>query len=209
MNNLRLVEHPLIQHKLTKMREIDTGSKEFRELAKEISMLLCFEATRNLSLENVNIITPIAECISPVLAGKKLAAVCVLRSGLTMIDGVLNLIPAAKIGHIGIYRDPDTLSPIQYYCKLPPDISERDVLLLDPMIATGTSTSAAVQFIKNYGAERIHVLSIVASMEGMKLLCNSHPDIDIVCAALDESLTDYAFINPGLGDFGDRAFGTK
>ncbi len=209
MKNLRLIDHPLIQHKLTRMREASTGSKEFRELTKEISMLLCYEATRNLDVENVEISTPITTCDSPVLSGKKLAAVCVLRSGIIMLDGIIKLIPAAKVGHLGVYRDSETLSPVEYYCKLPSDISERDVLILDPLIATGSSISSAVQFIKNYGAKSIHVISIVSSIEGMKTLCDDHPDIDVVCAALDDALTDYAFVDPGLGDFGDRAFGTK
>ena len=209
MKNLRLIDHPLLQHKLTRMREANTGSKEFRELAREISMLLCYEATRDLELEDINISTPIKDCSSPVLSGKKLAAVCVLRSGIIMLDGIIKLIPGARVGHLGVYRDQDTMSPVEYYCKLPPDISERDVLILDPLIATGTSISSAVQFIKNYGAKSIHVLTILSSREGMQTLCDDHPDIDIVCAAIDDTLNEDAFVSPGLGDFGDRAFGTK
>jgi len=209
MKNLRLIDHPLIQHKLTRMREANTGSKEFRELTKEISTLLCYEATRNLELEEIEITTPITTCKAPILSGKKLAAVCILRSGIIMLDGVVKLDPAVKVGHLGVYRDPETMSPVEYYCKLPKDISERDVLILDPVIATGSSISSAVSFIKSYGAKNIHVLSIISSKDGMEALCEEHPDIDIICAAIDDNLTDYGFVEPGVGDFGDRAFGTK
>jgi len=206
---VNVTNHPLIQHKISIMRKVETGSKEFRELASEISMLMCYEVTRDLPLEEVDIETPVAMTKGKMLAGKKMAVIPILRAGLGMVDGIVNLIPAVKIGHIGLYRDPETLNPVEYYCKLPSDISERDVLLVDPMLATGGSASAAIQFLKNYGVKNIKSVHLIAAPEGVEKLNEDHPDVEVYCAALDEKLNDHGYIVPGLGDAGDRIFGTK
>lgn len=206
---VNVTNHPLIQHKISIMRKEETGSKEFRELASEISMLMCYEVTRDLPLEEVDIKTPVAMTKGKMLAGKKLAVIPILRAGLGMVDGIVNLIPAIKIGHIGLYRDPETLNPVEYYCKLPSDISERDVLLVDPMLATGGSASAAIQFLKNYGVKNIKSVHLIAAPEGVERLNEDHPDVEVYCAALDEKLNEHGYIVPGLGDAGDRIFGTK
>ena len=206
---VNVTNHPLIQHKISIMRNVKTGSKEFRELASEISMLMCYEVTRDLPLEEVEIQTPVAKTKGKMLAGKKMAVIPILRAGLGMVDGIVNLIPAIKIGHIGLYRDPETLNPVEYYCKLPSDISDREVLLVDPMLATGGSASAAIQFLKNYGVKNIKSVHLIAAPEGVERLNEDHPDVEVYCAALDEKLNDHGYIIPGLGDAGDRIFGTK
>ncbi|HOQ16740.1 MAG TPA: uracil phosphoribosyltransferase [Defluviitaleaceae bacterium] len=209
MGQLHVMEHPLIQHKISMLRDKNTGSKEFRELVEEISMLMCYEATRDLPLEEVEVETPVAKAKAKVLSGKKLGIVPILRAGLGMVDGMLNLIPAAKVGHIGLYRDPETLQPVEYYCKLPYDSPTRDIFVLDPMLATGGSASAAIQFIKDKGVQRIRFLCLIAAPEGVERLMKDHPDVDIYVAVLDERLNDHGYIVPGLGDAGDRLFGTK
>ena len=209
MATVHEMDHPLIKHKLSLMRDKTTGVKEFREAAREIAMLMCYEATRDLPLEEVEIKTPITTAKFKTIAGKKLAIVPVLRAGLGMVDGILTLIPSAKVGHIGLYRDPDTLEPVEYYCKMPHDIAEREVIILDPMLATGGSASAAIQFIKNYEVKNIKLMNIIAAPEGIQRVHHDHPDVDIYCAALDEKLNDHGYIVPGLGDAGDRIFGTK
>ena len=203
------MDHPLLQHKLSILRDENTGVKDFREVVSEIATLMCYEATRNLPLEEVEIKTPITTAKFKTIAGKKLAIVPVLRAGLGMVDGILTLIPSAKVGHIGLYRDPDTLEPVEYYCKMPNDIAERDVIVLDPMLATGGSASAAIQFIKNYEVKHIKLMNIIAAPEGVERIRKDHPDVAIYCAALDEKLNDHGYIVPGLGDAGDRIFGTK
>ncbi|MBB6215623.1 uracil phosphoribosyltransferase [Anaerosolibacter carboniphilus] len=209
MKNVFVMDHPLIQHKLTLIRDKETGSKEFREAIKEIAMLMGYEATRNLPLQEIEIETPICKTKTKVLAGRKLGIVPILRAGLGMVDGMLNLIPAAKVGHIGLYRDPETLEPVEYYCKLPADVHERDLIVLDPMLATGGSAKAAIQFIKDRGATSIKFMCLIASPEGIKVISEAHPDVEIYVAAVDEKLNDHAYIVPGLGDAGDRLFGTK
>ena len=206
---VHIFDHPLIQHKLAILRDERTGVKEFREIVSEIATLMCYEATRDLPTEEVTIKTPVATGTFRTLAGKKLAIVPVLRAGLGMVDGILTLIPSAKVGHIGLYRDPDTLEPVEYYCKMPTDISERDVIILDPMLATGGSASAAIQFIKNYDVKHIKLMNIIAAPEGVERVRKDHPDVEIYCAALDEKLNEHGYIVPGLGDAGDRIFGTK
>ena len=203
------MDHPLLQHKLSILRDENTGVKDFREVVSEIATLMCYEATRDLPLEEVEIKTPITTAKFKTIAGKKLAIVPVLRAGLGMVDGILTLIPSAKVGHIGLYRDPDTLEPVEYYCKMPNDIAEREVIILDPMLATGGSASAAIQFIKNYEVKNIKLMNIIAAPEGIQRVQHDHPDVDIYCAALDEKLNDHGYIVPGLGDAGDRIFGTK
>ena len=203
------MDHPLLQHKLSILRDENTGVKDFREVVSEIATLMCYEATRDLPLEEVEIKTPITTAKFKTIAGKKLAMVPVLRAGLGMVDGILTLIPSAKVGHIGLYRDPDTLEPVEYYCKMPNDIAEREVIILDPMLATGGSASAAIQFIKNYEVKNIKLMNIIAAPEGIQRVHHDHPDVDIYCAALDEKLNDHGYIVPGLGDAGDRIFGTK
>jgi uracil phosphoribosyltransferase len=203
------LDHPLLQHKLSILRDENTGVKDFREVVSEIATLMCYEATRDLPLEEVEIKTPITTAKFKTIAGKKLAIVPVLRAGLGMVDGILTLIPSAKVGHIGLYRDPDTLEPVEYYCKMPNDIAEREVIILDPMLATGGSASAAIQFIKNYEVKNIKLMNIIAAPEGIQRVHHDHPDVDIYCAALDEKLNDHGYIVPGLGDAGDRIFGTK
>ena len=203
------MDHPLLQHKLSILRDENTGVKDFREVVSEIATLMCYEATRDLPLEEVEIKTPITTAKFKTIAGKKLAIVPVLRAGLGMVDGILTLIPSARVGHIGLYRDPDTLEPVEYYCKMPNDIAEREVIILDPMLATGGSASAAIQFIKNYEVKNIKLMNIIAAPEGIQRVHHDHPDVDIYCAALDEKLNDHGYIVPGLGDAGDRIFGTK
>ena len=209
MEKVHILDHPLLQHKLSILRDERTGVKDFREVVSEIATLMCYEATRDLPLEEVEIKTPITTARFKMIAGKKLAIVPVLRAGLGMVDGILTLIPSVKVGHIGLYRDPDTLEPVEYYCKMPNDIAERDVIILDPMLATGGSASAAIQFIKNYEVKHIKLMNIIAAPEGIERVHHDHPDVDIYCAALDEKLNDHGYIVPGLGDAGDRIFGTK
>ena len=209
MSVVEIVEHPLIQHKISLMRDRRTGTKEFRDLVSEIATLLCYEATRDLPLEEVEVETPIALARTKVLAGRKLALVPILRAGLGMVDGMLNLIPAAKVGHIGLYRNEETLQPVEYYCKLPNDIAEREVIVLDPTLATGGSAADAISLIKQRGARHIKFIGLIAAPEGLKALHAAHPDVDIYVGALDEKLNDQGYIVPGLGDAGDRIFGTK
>ena len=207
--NVCVFDHPLIQHKLTILRNKDTGTKEFRELISEIATLMCYEATRDLPLMDVKVETPLAIADAKVIAGKTLAFVPILRAGLGMVDGVLQLVPAAKIGHIGLYRDPDTKEPVEYYCKLPADIPERDVFVLDPMLATGGSAIDAVDKIKARNPKSIKFMCILAAPEGVEALTKAHPDIEVYCAGLDSHLNEHCYIIPGLGDAGDRIFGTK
>ena len=209
MGTVHVLEHPLIQHKLAILRNKDTGVKEFRELVSEISGLMCYEATRNLPTEEVLVETPVATAKCKVLAGKKLAIVPVLRAGLGMVDAMVDLIPSAKIGHIGLYRDPETHLPVEYYCKLPEDVDKREVFLVDPMLATGGSAVAAIDFLKKRGCKNIIMMNIIGCPEGVATVQKAHPDVDIYIAALDEKLNDHAYIIPGLGDAGDRIFGTK
>lgn len=209
MSKVIVMDHPLIQHKIGWIRRADTGSKDFRTLISEIAMLMCYESTRNLKLQDVKIKTPICETTVKELAGKKLAVVPILRAGLGMVEGMLAMIPAAKVGHIGLYRDPETLEPVEYYCKLPSDCDEREVYVVDPMLATGGSCVAAIQMLKEKGVKNIHFMCIIASPEGVERLQKEHPDVDIYIAALDEKLNDHGYIVPGLGDAGDRIFGTK
>ncbi|ONI40526.1 uracil phosphoribosyltransferase [Candidatus Epulonipiscium fishelsonii] len=209
MSKVFIMDHPLIQHKVSHLRSVETGSKEFRELTREISQLMCFESTRDLPLENYEIETPIGPTIGRRISGKTLSIVPILRAGLGMVDGILDLVPTAKVGHIGLYRDPKTLEPVEYYCKLPDSIQHRKFYVLDPMLATGGSAVAAIQFVKDRGAKDICFLCIIAAPEGLKKLQNAHPDIEIYIAALDERLNDHGYIVPGLGDAGDRLFGTK
>ena len=206
---LQIVNHPLIQHKLTLLRDKHTGSKEFRELVGEIAMLMCYEATRDLPLKEVEVETPVSVARTKVIAGRKLAFVPILRAGLGMVDGVLNLLPAARVGHIGLYRDPETLKPVEYYCKLPGDIPERDVIVLDPMLATGGSAIDAVTQIKKRNPRSIKFMCIISAPEGVKAFCEAHPDVPVYTASLDEKLNEHSYIVPGLGDAGDRIFGTK
>ncbi len=209
MSKVTVMDHPLIVHKMSLIRDKQTGSKEFRELVKEISMLMCYEATRDLKLKEVEIETPICTAKTKVISGKTLALIPILRAGLGMVDGMLNLIPSAKVGHIGLYRDPDTFKPVEYYCKLPVDIELRDIIVLDPMLATGGSASAAITFLKERGCSNIKLMCLCAAPEGIEVLQKDHPDVDIYCAAVDEKLNDHKYIVPGLGDAGDRIFGTK
>ncbi|MCL2580419.1 MAG: uracil phosphoribosyltransferase [Oscillospiraceae bacterium] len=204
-----IFDHPLIQHKLTFVRDKNTDTKEFRELISEIAALMCYEATRDLPLMDTEVTTPVGPAKTKILAGKKLAIVPILRAGLGMVDGILRMIPAARVGHIGLYRDHETHLPVEYYCKLPSDISERDVFVLDPMLATGGSAVDAITMIKEKGAKNIYYLCIIAAPEGLEMLGKAHPDVQVYCAALDEKLNENKYIVPGLGDAGDRIFGTK
>jgi len=204
-----IMDHPLIQHKITLLRDKNTGSKEFRELISEVTMLMCYEATRDLPLKQVEIETPIAVTKANVISGRKLAFVPILRAGIGMVDGILTLVPAAKVGHIGLYRDPDTHTPVEYYCKLPSDIDEREVIVLDPMLATGGSAVDAISQLKSRGVKNIKFMCIIAAPEGMEALMAAHPDVQIYCGALDGHLNEDKYIVPGLGDAGDRIFGTK
>ncbi len=209
MANVYVLNHPLIQHKLAVLRNKDTSVKEFRELVNEISGLMCYEATRNLPTVEVEVETPVATAKCRMLAGKKLAIVPILRAGLGMVDAMIDLIPSAKIGHIGLYRDPETHKPVEYYCKLPEDIENREVFVVDPMLATGGSAVAAIDFLKARGCRKITMMNIIGCPEGVKAVRDAHPDVEMFIAALDEKLNDHAYIIPGLGDAGDRIFGTK
>lgn len=209
MSKVKVMDHPLIQHKIGWVRREELGSKEFRKLISEIAMLECYEATRDLELCDVTIQTPICETTVKELKGKKLAVVPILRAGLGMVDGMLAMIPAAKVGHIGLYRDPETLEPVEYYCKLPEDCGEREVFVVDPMLATGGSSVAAIQMLKEKGVQKIHFLCVIAAPEGVERMKEAHPDVDIYIGALDERLNEHGYIVPGLGDAGDRIFGTR
>lgn len=209
MAKLHVFDHPLIQHKLSFIRHKDTGSKEFRELVEEVAMLMAYEATRDLPLKDIEVETPITTAQCKMLAGKKLGVVPILRAGLGMVGGILNLIPTAKVGHIGLYRDPETLQPVEYYCKLPGDAEEREFIVVDPMLATGGSAVAAISFMKKRGINHIRLMCLIASPKGIKAVQDNHPDVDIYVAAVDPELNDHAYIVPGLGDAGDRLFGTK
>ncbi len=209
MSVVKVMDHPLIQHKIGIIRRTETGSKDFRQMISEIAMLMCYEATRELKLEDVEIETPICKTTVKQLQGKKLAVVPILRAGLGMVEGMLNIIPAAKVGHIGLYRDPETLNPVEYFCKLPADCSEREVYVVDPMLATGGSATAAIQMLKEKGVRNIHFMCIIAAPEGIAKMQEVHPDVDIYIGAKDEHLNDHGYIVPGLGDAGDRIFGTK
>jgi uracil phosphoribosyltransferase len=209
VGRLYILDHPLIHHKLSLMRGIETGPKEFRELLEEISMLMAYEVTRDFQLEEIEIETPITKMKTKVLSGRKVGIVPILRAGLGMVDGILNLIPAARVGHIGLYRDPNTLAPVEYYCKLPNDAQERALIVVDPMLATGGSASAAIQFLKDRDCSNIKLVCLVAAPEGVERMQKDHPEIDIFVAALDDHLNDHGYIVPGLGDAGDRLFGTK
>ena len=209
MSEVHVMSHPLIQHKIGWLRREETGSKEFRTLVSEIAMLMCYEATRDLKLTDVEITTPICKTTVKELKGKKLAVVPILRAGLGMVDGMLTMIPAAKVGHIGLYRDPESLKPVEYYCKLPEDCSEREVFVVDPMLATGGSSVAAIQMLKEKGVKNIRLMCIIAAPEGVKAMQEAHPDVDIYIGAMDLKLNEHCYIVPGLGDAGDRIFGTK
>lgn len=208
MAKVVVMDHPLIQHKIGYIRRKDTGTKDFRQTISEIAMLICYEATRDLALSDVEIETPICKTTVKELKGKKMAVIPILRAGLGMVDGMLTLIPAAKVGHIGLYRDPETKEPVEYYCKLPADCAEREVFVVDPMLATGGSSAAAIQMLKDRGCKKIHFMCIIAAPEGVERMKKEHPDVDIYIGALDEKLNDHAYIVPGLGDAGDRIFGT-
>jgi len=209
MSKVYVFDHPLIQHKLSILRDKETSVKEFRELIGEISMLMCFEATRDLPLEDVDVETPVATAKCRRIAGKKLAVVPILRAGLGMVDGMFAMMPNVKVGHVGLYRDPETLEPVKYYFKMPPDIAERDVIIVDPMLATGGSASAAITFLKEVGVKHIKLMDIIGAPEGVEVIQRDHPDVDIYLAALDDHLNEHGYIVPGLGDAGDRIFGTK
>ena len=209
MSIVHVMDHPLIQHKLSLMRDQETGPKEFRELLNEISMLMAYEVTRDLPLKTIEIETPICRAQTQVIAGKKLAIVPILRAGLGMVDGMVTMMPNVKVGHIGLFRDPQTLEPVKYYFKMPPDIAERDVIIVDPMLATGGSASAAVKFMKEVGCKHIKLMCIIGAPEGVAVMQKEHPDVDIYVAALDDHLNEHGYIVPGLGDAGDRIFGTK
>jgi uracil phosphoribosyltransferase len=209
MKNVFVFDHPLIQHKISLLRDKNTNTKEFRELVSEIAMLMGYEVTRNMPLEEVEIETPLDIAKAKVISGKKLGIVPILRAGLGMVDGMLKLLPMAKVGHIGLYRDPETLEPVEYYCKLPVDAKERDIVILDPMLATGGSASSAITFIKEKGVTSIKLMCLIASSTGIERINNDHPDVEIYCAEVDNVLNDHGYIIPGLGDAGDRLFGTK
>ena len=209
MSKVTQINHPLIQHKLAFIRSKDTGAKDFRQLVEEVSMLMAYEATRDLATEDVEIETPICKTTCKMLAGKKVAVVPILRAGIGMVDGILNLIPAAKVGHIGLYRDEETLQPVEYFCKLPQDISERDVIVVDPMLATGGSAVDAIGLLKKRGARKIRLMCLISSPEGVEFVQKNHPDVDIYLGSIDEKLNEKGYIVPGLGDAGDRLFGTK
>ncbi len=209
MQKIMIMDHPVIQHKITLARKKETGSQDFRRLIGEIAMFMCYEATKDLKLQEVEIETPIAKTTQKELSGKKLAVVPILRAGLGMVDGMLEMLPAAKVGHIGIYRDPKTLKPIEYYCKLPPDCDEREVFVVDPMLATGGSATAAIQMLKDRGCKNIRFMCIIAAPDGIEAMKKAHPDVDMYIGALDDHLNENGYIVPGLGDAGDRIFGTK
>ncbi|NLK08856.1 MAG: uracil phosphoribosyltransferase [Firmicutes bacterium] len=209
MSKVHLIEHPLIQHKMALIRDIETGPKEFRELVDETALLMAYEVTRDIALEEIEIETPMGVAKCQTIAGKKIGIIPILRAGLGMVNSMLELIPAAKVGHIGVYRDPKTLQPVEYYCKLPPDINERDLIVVDPMLATGGSAIAAIQFIKDRGGKNIKLMVLIAAPEGIQAVQEAHPDVDIFTGAIDERLDENGYIVPGLGDAGDRLFGTK
>ena len=209
MSTVHVVDHPLVQHKLTLMRRTECTTKDFRQLLEEIAMLMTYEVTRDIPLTEIEIETPVAKCKSKIISGKKLGIVPILRAGLGMVDGVLTVIPSAKVGHIGLYRDPETHLPVEYYCKLPMDVAERDLIVVDPMLATGGSAIAAIDFIKQRGCRRITMMALVGCPEGVEALQKAHPDVDIYIAAIDDHLNEHKYIVPGLGDAGDRLFGTK
>lgn len=209
MAQVHVLDHPLIQHKLSLIRDEKTGSKDFRELVEEVAMLMAYEVTRDFPLQEVEVKTPVATTKTKMIAGRKVGLVPILRAGLGMVDGMLKLIPTAKVGHIGLYRDPETLKPVEYYCKLPTDIGERDLIVIDPMLATGGSASAAITFLKERGVRNIKLMCLIAAPEGIQAVRSAHEDVDIFVAAVDEKLNDHGYIVPGLGDAGDRLFGTK
>lgn len=209
MGAVHIIDHPLVQHKLTFIRNKATGPKDFRELVNEVSMLMAYEVTRDLPLQEVEVETPVAPAKGRTIAGKKLAVVPILRAGLGMVNGILKLIPTAKVGHIGIYRDPETLQAVDYYCKLPEDIEERDIILVDPMLATGVSAVASIKFLKEKGARSIKLVCLIAAPEGIEAVSKAHPEVEIFVGAVDECLNEHAYIVPGLGDAGDRLYGTK
>jgi len=209
VSTVHVIDHPLIQHKLSIIRDRNTGSKEFRELVEEVAMLMAYEVTRDFPLEEVEVETPVATARCKMMAGKKIALIPILRAGLGMTGGILKLIPTAKVGHIGVYRDPETLQPIEYYCKLPADINDRDLIVIDPMLATGGSAVAGIQFLKQRGANQIRLMCLIAAPEGIEHVQAKHPDVDIYVAAVDDRLNSHGYIVPGLGDAGDRLFGTK
>lgn len=207
--HVHVMDHPLIAHKLTILRDKKTSTKEFREIVTEIGMLMTYEATRDLPLKNIEVETPICTATAPTLDGKKFAVVPILRAGLGLVDGVLRIVPNVRVGHIGLYRNSETLEPVQYFCKMPKDIAERDVLIVDPMLATGGSADAAIDFMKEYGCKNIRLMVLLAAPEGIERIQKSHPDVEIYCGAVDEKLNEHGYIVPGLGDAGDRIFGTK
>lgn len=209
MSKLLIVDHPLVQHKISLLRDENTGTKEFREIVSELGMLMAYEVTKNVPMEEIEVQTPVGPAKTRVLAGKKLGVIPILRAGLGMSDGIVKLLPAARVGHIGLYRDPETLEPVEYYCKLPPDSNERDIILCDPMLATGGSASAAIGFLKQRKVRSIKLVCLIAAPEGVKRVQDDHPDVDIYLAALDSHLNEHGYIVPGLGDAGDRIFGTK
>lgn len=209
LGKVYVFDHPLIQHKLAYIRNIQTGTKGFRELVDEVATLMAFEITRDLPLEEVEIETPVSKAKVKVLSGKKIAVIPILRAGIGMVDGIIKLIPAAKVGHIGLYRDPETLKPVEYYVKMPSDLAERECIVVDPMLATGGSAIEAIHSLKNSGAKQIKFMCLIAAPEGVEALKEAHPDVDIFIAGLDEKLNDHGYIVPGLGDAGDRLFGTK
>lgn len=209
MANLHIIDHPLVQHKITLLRDKNTGTKEFRELVSEIAMLICYEATRDLPLKEIEMETPLAVAKAKIISGRKLAFIPILRAGLGMIDGVTTLVPAAKIGHIGIFRDPDTNIPIKYYSKMPEDIAERDAIIVDPMLATGNSAVAAITELKSLGVKNIKFMCIICSPEGVEAINSTHPDVEIYAGVMDQGLNEDKYIVPGIGDAGDRIFGTK
>jgi uracil phosphoribosyltransferase len=209
MSKVVVIDHPLLQHKLAFIRDKETGSKDFRELVREVAMLMAYEVTRDLPLEEVDVQTPVAVAKCKRLAGEKLGIIPVLRAGLGMVDGILELYPTARVGHIGLYRDPESLKPVEYYCKLPSDLADRELILVDPMLATGGSCVAALDLVKRKGGKKIKLLCLIAAPEGIKVVQEAHPDVDIYTAAVDDYLNDHAYIIPGLGDAGDRLFGTK
>ena len=209
MSNVQIMDHPLIKHKISYIRQENVGSRDFRAVVGEIAALMCYEATRDLKLQDVKIKTPICETVGQELSGKKMAVVTILRAGIGMVDGILNMIPAAKVGHIGLYRDPETFEPVEYYCKLPADCDEREVFVVDPMLATGGSSVAAIQMLKDKGVKNIRFMCIIAAPEGVERMTKAHPDVDLYIGALDDHLNEQKYIVPGLGDAGDRIFGTK
>lgn len=209
MSNVHVVSHPLVQHKLTMIRDQETGPKDFRDLVEEVSVLVAYEVTRDMPLQEVEVVTPMGKMTGQVMAGRKVGIVPILRVGLGMVNGVLRLIPTAKVGHIGLYRDPETLLPVEYYCKLPIDVEERQIIVLDPMLATGGSAAAAIAYLKERGVTSIKLMCLLAAPEGIELVQREHPDVDIFTAAIDEKLNSHGYIIPGLGDAGDRLFGTK